>query len=34
VMKPTSKFHIIEQKRQNEVKSMLNSKSWRELESA
>lgn len=33
-MKPTSKFHIIEQKRQNEVKSMLNSKSWRELESA
>ena len=33
-LKESSKFHIIEQKRQDSVKSMLNSKSWKELETA
>lgn len=31
-LKESSKLHIIEQKRQDSVKSMLNSKAWKELE--
>ena len=33
-LKESSKLHIVEQKRQDAVKSMLNSKQWKELETA